>query len=47
VLVLFADKAINLLPAKEIQAKAQFEVIGNWGRAGVQEIADALKKLVR
>jgi biopolymer transport protein ExbD len=47
VLVLFGDKAINLLPAKEIQAKAQFEVIGNWGRAGVQEIADALKKLVQ
>lgn len=47
VLVLFGDKAINLLPAKGIQAKAQFKIIGNWGRADLQEIAEALKKLVQ
>jgi hypothetical protein len=47
VLVLFGDRAINLFSTEEIRAKAQFEVIGNWGRAGVKEIADALKKLVQ
>jgi hypothetical protein len=47
VLVLFGDKAINLLRSGEIQAGAKFEVIGNWSRVGVEEIADALKKLVR
>jgi hypothetical protein len=47
VLVLFGDKAINLVRPEEIPAKAQLEVIGNWGRAGVKEIADALKNLVR
>jgi hypothetical protein len=47
VLVLFGDKAIELLRTEDIPAKTQFEVTGNWGRAGVKEIADALKDLVR
>jgi hypothetical protein len=36
VLVLFGDKAINLLRTDNILAKTQFEVIGNWGRTQVQ-----------
>ncbi len=47
VLVLFGDKAINLLRTEDIPAKTQFEVMGNWGRVQVREIADALKNVVR
>ncbi len=47
VLVLFGDKAINLVRTEDISARAQFEVVGNWGRARVKEIADALKDLIR
>jgi hypothetical protein len=47
VLGLLGDKAIVLLRPEEIPAKAQLEVIGNWGRSAVEEIADALKNLVR
>jgi hypothetical protein len=47
VLVLFGDKAINLLRTEDIPARAQFEVIGNWGRERAKEIADALKDLIR
>ncbi len=47
VLVLFGDKAIHLLRPQDVEASAQFEVIGNWGGAKVKEIADALKDLVQ
>ena len=47
VLVLFGDKAINLLRTEDIPAKTQFEVMGNWDRAAVKEIADALKDLIQ
>ena len=47
VLVLYRDKAINLLRAENIVGRAQFEVIGNWGGDRVKEIANDLKDLVQ